>query len=202
MARTDIGAALTREHRTRQLAVRAVALQEFGRIWPLWGTGDLRTFDLLVEATIPLIDLRRATSAGLAADYYTAFRVAEGISGTASARIADVARRDQLVTSLYVTGKTQVQRSLRTGMSPQAARQNTFVTMSGSVTRHILNGGRDTLILSAASDRKARGWQRITGGNACSFCSMLAGRGAVYSEDTADFQAHDHCSCSAEPVYR
>jgi hypothetical protein len=30
---------------------------------------------------------------------------------------------------------------------------------------------------------------------------MLADRGAVYSEATADFAAHDHCGCSAEPVY-
>jgi hypothetical protein len=30
---------------------------------------------------------------------------------------------------------------------------------------------------------------------------MLAGRGSVYSADTAEFEAHDHCGCSAEPVY-
>ena len=201
MARTEVGAVLTREHRTRQLAIRAAVIRDFQRLWPIWDSGDLRTFDLLVQATIPLIDLRRGTSAGVAADYYTAFRVAEGIPGSAGARIADQAPRDQLVTSLYVTGKTQVQRALRSGFSVQAARQNTFVTMSGAVTRHVLNAGRDTLILSTASDKRARGWRRITDANPCSFCSMLAGRGAVYSAETADFQAHDHCGCSAEPTF-
>ena len=29
---------------------------------------------------------------------------------------------------------------------------------------------------------------------------MLASRGGVYGEG-ADFQAHDHCSCTAEPAY-
>jgi hypothetical protein len=32
---------------------------------------------------------------------------------------------------------------------------------------------------------------------------MIAGRGPVYkSDDSAGFEAHDSCSCSAEPVYR
>jgi hypothetical protein len=30
---------------------------------------------------------------------------------------------------------------------------------------------------------------------------MLATRGAVFTADTADFEAHDHCSCSAEAAY-
>jgi hypothetical protein len=30
---------------------------------------------------------------------------------------------------------------------------------------------------------------------------MLIGRGAVYSEATADFQSHDHCNCQAEPAW-
>jgi hypothetical protein len=31
----------------------------------------------------------------------------------------------------------------------------------------------------------------------------LAARGPVYkSEQSADFQAHDHCGCAAEPFYR
>lgn len=31
---------------------------------------------------------------------------------------------------------------------------------------------------------------------------MLALRGAVYSATSGAFQAHDHCACSLEPVYR
>jgi hypothetical protein len=30
---------------------------------------------------------------------------------------------------------------------------------------------------------------------------MLASRGPVYSERSVDFHAHDHCSCTAEPIY-
>lgn len=30
---------------------------------------------------------------------------------------------------------------------------------------------------------------------------MLAYRGPTYSESSADFGAHDHCGCSAEPQF-
>jgi hypothetical protein len=46
------------------------------------------------------------------------------------------------------------------------------------------------------------GYRRVTGGNACPFCSMLAGRGAVYRLDTSSFLSHKHCHCTAEPVVR
>jgi hypothetical protein len=31
---------------------------------------------------------------------------------------------------------------------------------------------------------------------------MLLGRGAVYTEASADFEAHDHCNCGAAPAWR
>lgn len=52
---------------------------------------------------------------------------------------------------------------------------------------------------SAFKDRVR--YRRITSGTACAFCRMLAGRGAVYSENTGRFQAHDHCACTAEPDF-
>jgi hypothetical protein len=30
---------------------------------------------------------------------------------------------------------------------------------------------------------------------------MLIGRGAVYTEASVDFEAHDHCHCGAEPAW-
>jgi hypothetical protein len=73
---------------------------------------------------------------------------------------------------------------------------------SGRVTRHILDGGRDTIIGSVNADKQALGWARVTDGDPCYFCLTLASRGAVYkTEQTADFQAHDHCGCTAMPLW-
>lgn len=67
--------------------------------------------------------------------------------------------------------------------------------------RHAVNGGREVVREAAILDPDARGWARVTAGKACKFCQMLASRGAVYTQDTVDFQAHDGCHCMPEPVF-
>ena len=60
---------------------------------------------------------------------------------------------------------------------------------------------RDTVTTNRQRDPEAVGWRRVSSGG-CSFCSMLAGRGAVYKSDTARFASHTHCHCTAQPVFK
>lgn len=73
--------------------------------------------------------------------------------------------------------------------------------IEGGTQRRIANFARLTVSRSAVEDPAARGWMRVGAGE-CEFCRMLIGRGAVYSEATADFQSHDHCNCAAAPAWR
>lgn len=73
--------------------------------------------------------------------------------------------------------------------------------LNGGLTLVVNNVYRETIMESSIADPAARGWQRVADGNACGFCQMLEGRGAVYSESSADFASHDHCGCSAEPAF-
>ena len=199
MARTEAGAALTERHRQRQLQVRAATLQDFQRIWPLWDGGP-RTFDRLVDATIPLVQARRAVSAGLAVDYYQAYRFAEGERGQVSFPASTTVEPEKVATSLRVTGREQVRRSVAAGFSPQAAMQNALTTVSGAVGRHVLDGSRRTLLDAIREDNRAMGWERHTDPDPCSFCAMLGSRGAVYkTQRTGGFQSHDHCGCTVAP---
>lgn len=200
MARTAEGEALTEQHRQAQIKIRAAALRDFATLWPLW-QGDRRSFERLVSATVPLVTVHRRVSASLAAAFFEAFRAAERVPGSATPHIASDLNVDRLVASLYVTGDVMTANALEAGLSPEAAMRTALVRTSGAVGRHVLNGGRDTVILSSGRDRRSRGWERVTSGKPCPFCAMLAARGAVYSENTADFQAHDHCACSAQPAY-
>lgn len=200
MSRTRNGALLTTRHRQGQLAVRAKLLRDFQSIWPVW-RGDEETFRLLVSATIPLVQLRREASSALGGAYYSSFRRAEGAGGLFTPKAAGPLSDKVLTSSLYVTGLNSVRNSIAAGFSPQAAQQNAFVKVSGAITRHTLNGSRDAILQSTASDPETRGWARVTGGTPCAFCAVLASRGAAYSEDTAGFQAHDHCTCEAEPQF-
>jgi len=60
---------------------------------------------------------------------------------------------------------------------------------------------RDTVLGNRKRDPDAIGWARATAGG-CKFCRMLADRGAVYRERSANFAAHPHCHCTAYPVFR
>jgi hypothetical protein len=201
MARTSTGALLTAQHRRGQLAIRARALQDFIRLWPLW-RGDRRSYGDLVTATLPLVQVHNQLSASFAGAYYQAFRTAEGVGGATTPFVPGPINRDRVVSSLYVTGEVMTGKAIAAGISPQAAQQIALTRVSGAVGRHVLQGGRDTLVRSTGQDRRAKGWGRVTGDNACDFCEELAGRGAVYrGQDTAEFEAHDHCACMAEPGF-
>lgn len=60
---------------------------------------------------------------------------------------------------------------------------------------------RDTILTNRRRDPAAVGWKRIASGGACGFCKMLAGRGTVYKQSTANFGAHENCGCTAAPVF-
>jgi hypothetical protein len=202
MARTQEADALTEQHRLVQLGIRAQALRDFSRLWPLWTPSDPQSFAQLVTATTTLVRAYHPISAGVAASYFTAFRAADGVGGTAAPVIASAPADGMIATSLYVTGEKATRKAIDAGRAPEDATQAAFVRTSGAVTRHILNGGRDTILESVQRDVQALGWARITDGNPCAFCLVLASRGVVYkTEQTADFQAHDHCGCAAEPFY-
>lgn len=62
---------------------------------------------------------------------------------------------------------------------------------------------RDTILTNRKQDPLCVGWKRITRGAAsCKFCRMLADRGAVFKEETANFAAHDDCLCTCAPVFK
>lgn len=200
MARTPAGRALTDAHRQAQLQLRAGALRDFVELWPIW-TGDEASYQRLMVAALPLVRDYNGRSAGTASDYFDAFRRAEKIPATARPVIAPPPPDSQILGTLHVTGIDMTRRAIAAGQSAQAAMRTGLTRNSGTVTRLVLAGGRDTVALSAEADRRCLGYARVTADNPCAFCAMVAGRGPVYSEDSVDFEAHDHCSCGAEPHY-
>lgn len=200
MASTATGAQLTAAHRQAQLQLRAQALQAYLAAWPLWN-GDEASFQRLLDVAVPIVRAHHALSASLAASYFTAFRGAERIPGDSPPILAGTLDTDLIRGTLHVTGHDMTMRALDAGKSPQAAMQTALIRTSGTATRMVLAGGRDTIIDSAADDPRALGWARVTASKPCAFCALLAGRGPVFKAETVDFRAHDHCSCAAEPHY-
>ncbi|ROO51453.1 hypothetical protein EDC02_6331 [Micromonospora sp. Llam0] len=199
VALTVEGAALTRAHRQAQLTLRADVLRDLVQLWSLIGPGDFERFAVAAEI---LIRQRHGDSAGLAAAYFEWFRTAEGVAGSAAARLAEAPDGPAVRAVLRATGLAGMRSAAAAGQSAQAAARTGLVRASGSAVWMVLGGGRRTVTDSVRADRQAAGWQRVTSGSPCAFCAMIASRGPAFtSQRGARFQAHDHCACTAEPFY-
>lgn len=195
-------ATLAEQQRAAQLQLRARMLRDFLRLAPIWKPGDPESFGLLIAAALPLIRVYRQLSAAIAASYYQAARATAGTSGTATTASVVAITDAQITASLYATGQVAFRNALSAGQTADLARETAVVRASGAVTRLALDAGRDTILQSVQNDEHAVGWARVTDGDPCAFCLTLASRGAVYkTEQTASFEAHDHCGCSAMAVF-
>lgn len=204
MAGTPAGTQLTERHRRLQLRLRAITIAELLRLWPTLDFDDIdRSWQALEPTIATLVQARRRQSAGLSSRYYTAFRMVEGVDGIVTPVLAPPVRAETLLSSLRVTGPVAFKRAIDHGRDAQEASRVALTMLSGSTTRHVLNGSRETLLGTVQTDRAARGWYRQTGPKPCSFCAMLAARGAIYrTEASGGFHPHDNCGCMPVPMYQ
>lgn len=202
MAATAAGALLTQQHRLAQVALRAVLIRDLALLWPLFEVSEFASFDQFLLAAELLVQARYGDSVGLAAGYLRLFRSVEGVPGPLDVATPPPLPSGVIRDSLRGSGLLGTLDARRAGMSPQAATRNGFVRVAGASTSLVLAGGRQTILESIGREPSQPHWQRITSGRPCAFCAMLASRGPAYrSQDSAGFQAHDHCSCTPEPAY-
>lgn len=128
-------------------------------------------------------------AAALAADWYDEARDEVGAGGYYRADPADLSDPESEA------------RSLLTWASGAATSLDTMPALIlGGVHRRTANMARLTVMGSSIGDPKALGWQRV-GNPECDFCSLLISRGAIYTESSAKFDAHDSCNCGAAPAW-
>lgn len=195
---------LTEVHRLSQVRLGAELVQKMLATFPILDPVDVDgTATKWLQVVSPIVQAQRAQSTRLAAAYASAFRSLHvGPDGEFVATLAKRADPARLTTSLMVTGPIKIK-----SLTSRAVALDRAVDIAGSsvaraAMRHALDGGRDTIQLTVANDDAALGWSRVTSGDPCAFCAMLASRGPDYrTEDTAGFEAHDGCSCGAEPIY-
>lgn len=109
----------------------------------------------------------------------------------------------QIAESLRVTGPVAFKVHMAATGSETAAVRTMASQLQGAATRLVLEGDRATTMRTFQERDAVEGWRRKSGGGkTCAFCSMLIGRGAVYSKQSVDFRSHDRCSCKPELLYR
>jgi hypothetical protein len=193
---------LTEAHRRGQIAIGARTVVQMGAASRLLDPEDLDgTFPDWLSVVGSIVAANRAESSRLSAGYLQALRELE-LGESFDPVLAAAADPQGLAVSMLVCGVISLRNNLARAMPLERATEIADERSSAAAMRWSLNGGRETITNTVRADPRAPGWQRVASATACEFCSMLAGRGAVYGEDTADFQAHDGCSCAAEPVYR
>lgn len=193
---------LTRRHYVAQLGVRAATSRDVMTLWRTVDPTNLTgTYDAFAHAATVLTRARHATSAGVAADYQEHFRKAEKVAGRAAIKLASPLAQRHALNVIRGAGLSGIINARKGGFSVEAAAHNGLVKVLGATTRLILGGGRETILGSAVEDTHASHWQRVTSGEPCAFCASIAAMGAIFVESSADFETHDHCSCSAEVAY-
>lgn len=136
-----------------------------------------------------LIDTYGLAASALAAEWYDELRDKVGVPGRFTALTAEI--NDTGAHALVGWAGSKA-----TDLSTMQE------LVLGGMQRRIANFSRQTVMGSSIADPQSRGWQRVGAGECTNgFCDMLIARGAVYSEASADFAAHDHCKCSAVPAF-
>ena len=134
----------------------------------------------------------------------------QSAAGTVAADWYDDAREQARQPGLYVPFVPEPDEAgaaelARWAIGPLFAPEPDWATarskLDGGMQRRIANVARQTVTTSAVDDPRSRGWQRVRLGDTCGFCIMLESRGAVYTEQTVDFAAHDNCDCQAVPAW-
>ncbi|WBQ03780.1 VG15 protein [Kribbella sp. CA-293567] len=220
MATLAEAAALTDAYRIGQgtIAARAAALAVIA-FRALLNPSDLdNSFPALVAAMHPILGGARSDASVLAGAYYEAHRLASGVEGQEPTIVApDPLTLAQTASSLLFSGPVSIRQQLAKGNDMKFALTFAEGITSRSVFRHAANAGRGTIFNTAQSDRLALGYARVTDGSPCSFCAMLASRGADYKTASAagakqaksrkkdgrpvGAKFHDGCGCSIVAIY-
>lgn len=165
-----------------------LADRDLQRLWRMVAQGA--SAEVALRDLLPAIVRQYgALGATLAAEWYDEQRDKAGVKGRFTGVPVDADDRGSQALVGWALTESTDDASLKT-------------LILGGVQRRIADHLRYTVAGSAVADPQARGWQRVgNGGCTSGFCDMLIGRGAVYTEATADFASHDHCQCSAVPAW-
>lgn len=181
-------AALSRYQR-RLLLYRTLTSAGLGTLWDdldSYTDEDLERFQVQAE---PLLAGVKAATVATSAAF---FALALGLS-PAGVKAADVAVEPRITHPFLSTWHAlkegrPFEEAVAAGRSQAEAVGFDFVQSTSRRTGDYV---------AKASGRKVR-WQRVPGGDACSWCHTVAGQ-TYYSAESADF-GHDRCDCSVVPA--
>lgn len=214
MALTPEGRALTEAHRVAQIGIGARAEVAARALWSQLRPEDIdSSVPMWLAANVAVTQREYGRSARLAAAYVEEYQNAE-VGRPILPDPAPVDLEEPRAT-LLIAGPYRVKTLVGKGMTGAEAHAAALTKYGGIARRAAMDGGRRYIDQVAKSDQRAVGWRRVTDGDPCTFCAMLASRGPVYASQATTagdvlrptrgggegLRYHGHCGCTAELVY-
>lgn len=190
---------LTAAHRRQLLALRAATIRDLRLLWLGFDPNDPDSWERFARPAAILLTAQHAEARRLGIRYYERLREAHNVRHINEVTLPPMdLPAEQVTRSMAATGLAGTFLALRAGKPMQAALDNGFVRASMAAGRLTLKGSRDAITAAAGSDAAADGWIRQTGAKPCSWCQ---GKSGIHMTSSEVFQAHDGCSCVAEPTW-
>lgn len=220
MAATEESLALVELHRQSQSRLSGMVAAD---IYPLTQLIDYDniagSYRSIEPYLLRIIVERGAQAEALAAEFYAAIRTAESISGLYTPRGADALDLRKVQRNLRIVGPGKAGKMMQLGQPN--VEESMFTNLAGEAQRNVVNRNRSATVNTGTADKKCVGWVRVTDGNPCAFCAMLASRGPVFKDakmatagskrvrktrkldgiKVDGYRAHPNCGCIAKPVY-
>lgn len=158
-------------------------------------------FPEIAESYVPAVS-------AVAADWYDELRLVEDVAQPFAATVLDVPNIDDLQDAIG-----DLLTPLFTGDPPTA--EHTSLTLDGLAETLVASTDQQTVQANVATDRARPVYARHASASACTFCQMLAARGAEYTSKQAATRVvlgrgerklgekyHERCHCTAVPEWR
>lgn len=187
-----VSAAQAEALRQAQEGVRSLVVRDLNAFWvslDLYKPEAAR--DALLEFTRVLVAAYGESAASVAADWYDEVRAAGRVPGRF---------RAQMVVPDESVAMAETVHRVAGGLFTDDP-SGVLLGLVAAAPKYVLAAARQTIVWSTVRDPRASGWERVVRPDACRFCRMLRGRGAVYKESTVDFAAHKSCNCAAAPSW-
>jgi hypothetical protein len=208
--------AMAEAARQMQLQARAKLLRDVATSWAALDFARISaTWPGWVRLMTALLGRYHGQSAQQAALHYLAARqAATGVVGGFTPVLAPSPSPLWIERALGYAAPGTFERQTKAGASPDAASRSALTQVLGTSSRIALDGSRTTVGESVKADDKAVGWYRITDGDPCAFCALMASRGVVYKDEKTagrnanrrfegegEFKFHNDCGCTSAPAF-
>ena len=178
-------------------------VRDLRRVWPALDFARLdATYPVWASSVEQVVRHYEDLSIERTRQYVETFYSHEGIKGRPAPYVlVPRAPQEKLDALLHSQAVASIKTATASALPVVQTLDRTFSTTSMSMVRAVRDRSREYVRQTSLTDDRLGGWSRVGTGDTCGFCSMLIGRGAVYSEKSVRFASHLNCNCEVMPAY-